>query len=240
MTTGSNRTSDPGASEISADRVYTTGEAARLCHLSQQTIIRCFDSGRLLGFRVPGSRFRRIPGADLIRFIETNAIPALRTATANGSTSLRSRGGSGMPSKAASPQPPPRGSADRLLLITSDGQALAGVQQALRELPRSEFDLHTAATPFEAGLAIGSAAPQVVVLDADMPGLDTRAVLQSAGLRGKSSTPNGCGQRRVLVVGSGLRRDAEEELLSLGASSVHRKPLDSAALHRLLHGGCTR
>src|SRR5512133_2439653 len=41
--------------------VFTTGEAAEICKVSQQTIIRCFDSGRLKGFRVPGSRFRRIP-----------------------------------------------------------------------------------------------------------------------------------------------------------------------------------
>ena len=29
------------------------------------TIIRCFDSGRLRGFRVPGSKFRRIPREEL-------------------------------------------------------------------------------------------------------------------------------------------------------------------------------
>ena len=39
---------------------------ARVCNVSQQTIIRCFDSGRLQGFKVPGSRFRRIPRAELI------------------------------------------------------------------------------------------------------------------------------------------------------------------------------
>ena len=44
--------------------VFTTGEAAKICKVSQQTIIRCFDSGQLKGFRVPGSRFRRIPRED--------------------------------------------------------------------------------------------------------------------------------------------------------------------------------
>ncbi|MCH7596957.1 MAG: helix-turn-helix domain-containing protein, partial [Planctomycetes bacterium] len=42
-------------------QVFTTGEVATVCKVSQQTVIRCFDSGRLKGFRVPGSRFRRIP-----------------------------------------------------------------------------------------------------------------------------------------------------------------------------------
>ena len=34
--------------------VFTTGEAAKICKVSQQTIIRCFDNGQLKGFRVPG------------------------------------------------------------------------------------------------------------------------------------------------------------------------------------------
>lgn len=55
--------------------VYTTGEAAKVCQVSQQTIIRCFDSGALPGFRVPGSRFRRIPRDVLYRFMKENGIP---------------------------------------------------------------------------------------------------------------------------------------------------------------------
>ena len=55
--------------------VFTTGEAAEICKVSQQTIIRCFDSGRLKGFRVPGSRFRRIPRDALIAFMKDNGIP---------------------------------------------------------------------------------------------------------------------------------------------------------------------
>src|SRR5438105_10233465 len=55
--------------------VFTTGEAADVCKVSQQTIIRCFDSGRLKGFRVPGSRFRRIPREALIAFMRDNNIP---------------------------------------------------------------------------------------------------------------------------------------------------------------------
>src|SRR5881396_206586 len=54
--------------------VFTTGEAAEVCKVSQQTIIRCFDSGRLTGFRVPGSKFRRIPRDELIRFMRANSI----------------------------------------------------------------------------------------------------------------------------------------------------------------------
>ena len=46
--------------------VYTTGEVAQICKVSQQTIIRCFDSG---------SRFRRIPRECLIQFMKENGIP---------------------------------------------------------------------------------------------------------------------------------------------------------------------
>jgi excisionase family DNA binding protein len=63
------------ASKWADKQVFTTGEAAELCKVSQQTIIRCFDSGRLNGFRVPGSRFRRIPRHELIRFMMANDIP---------------------------------------------------------------------------------------------------------------------------------------------------------------------
>src|SRR5882757_2287034 len=55
--------------------VFTTGEAAKICKVSQQTIIRCFDSNQLKGFRVPGSRFRRIPRDQLYVFMRDNGIP---------------------------------------------------------------------------------------------------------------------------------------------------------------------
>ncbi len=60
---------------LASKQVFTTGEAAGICKISQQTIIRCFDSSRLSGFRVPGSRFRRIPRDDLIRFMQNNNMP---------------------------------------------------------------------------------------------------------------------------------------------------------------------
>src|ERR1700745_4275031 len=55
--------------------VFSTGEAAQICKGSQQAIIRCFDSGQLKGFRVPGSRFRRIPRDQLFHFMRDNGSP---------------------------------------------------------------------------------------------------------------------------------------------------------------------
>src|SRR5690349_16009953 len=65
----------PPLSPAAPKDVYTTGEAAEICKVSQQTIIRCFDAGRLGGFRVPGSKFRRIPRDALIKFMKDNGIP---------------------------------------------------------------------------------------------------------------------------------------------------------------------
>ena len=58
--------------------IFTTAEASRICGLSQQTIIRLFDSGNLEGFLVPGSRFRRIPRDSLIKFMREHSIPLAR------------------------------------------------------------------------------------------------------------------------------------------------------------------
>lgn len=53
----------------------TIGEAARLCKVSQQTLIRCLESGDLHGFREPRSGFRQIPRRSLISFMTRHGIP---------------------------------------------------------------------------------------------------------------------------------------------------------------------
>lgn len=55
--------------------VLSTGQAAKLCYVSQQTIIRCCDNGSLKSFKVPGSKFRRIRTVDLCAYMEANGIP---------------------------------------------------------------------------------------------------------------------------------------------------------------------
>lgn len=54
---------------------YTSGAAAKICGVSQQTVIRCFDGGLIGGFRVPDSKFRRITREGLFRFMLSNGIP---------------------------------------------------------------------------------------------------------------------------------------------------------------------
>jgi len=55
--------------------VLTTGEAARICRVAPRTVMKWFDSGRLKGYRLPGSNDRRIPVENLIRFLKENGMP---------------------------------------------------------------------------------------------------------------------------------------------------------------------
>lgn len=129
-------------------QIFTTGEAAEVCKVSQQTIIRCFDSGRLQGFRVPGSRFRRIPRGELIRFMRANDIPL-----------------------------DPLGGAERKVLLVDDDPAILSlVQELLRRDDR--YEVRTAATGFEAGLVTEEFRPDLILLDYLLPDLNGAVVCE--------------------------------------------------------------
>jgi excisionase family DNA binding protein len=55
--------------------VLTTGEVAKICNVAPRTVTKWFDSGQLRGYRIPGSRDRRIPTAELIRFMKAHNMP---------------------------------------------------------------------------------------------------------------------------------------------------------------------
>jgi excisionase family DNA binding protein len=55
--------------------VLTTGDVARICHVAPRTVSKWFDSGQLRGYRIPGSRDRRIPVDHLRAFMRTHGIP---------------------------------------------------------------------------------------------------------------------------------------------------------------------
>lgn len=56
-------------------KVYTSGEVAKMCTVAATTVNKWFDSGQLKGFRIPGSRHRRIPRGSLIRFLRNHQFP---------------------------------------------------------------------------------------------------------------------------------------------------------------------
>jgi two-component system, OmpR family, response regulator RpaA len=128
--------------------VFTTGEAAKICKVSQQTIIRCFDSGQLKGFRVPGSRFRRIPRDQLYTFMRDNGIP----------TDALDSG-------------------KRKVLVVDDDEDLVEliVDQLERD---GRFEIRSVNNGFGAGMLIKEFRPDLVVLDVMLPDINGKEVCQ--------------------------------------------------------------
>lgn len=56
-------------------KVFTTGQVAKICKVAPRTVSKWFDSGRLRGYRIPGSQDRRIPRESLIRFLKEHGMP---------------------------------------------------------------------------------------------------------------------------------------------------------------------
>ncbi len=126
--------------------VFTTGEAAKICKVSQQTIIRCFDSGQLKGFRVPGSRFRRIPREQLFIFMRDNGIPT---------DALES--------------------GKRKVLIVDDDQELVELIVDVLERD-GRFETRSVNNGFDAGMMVKEYHPDVIVLDVMLPDINGKEV----------------------------------------------------------------
>ena len=56
-------------------KVFTTGQVAKICKVAPRTVSKWFDSGRLKGYRIPGSQDRRIPREQLIKFLKDYGMP---------------------------------------------------------------------------------------------------------------------------------------------------------------------
>ena len=56
-------------------KVFTTGQVAKICKVAPRTVSKWFDSGRLRGYRIPGSQDRRIPREQLLRFLQEHNMP---------------------------------------------------------------------------------------------------------------------------------------------------------------------
>ena len=128
--------------------VFTTGEAAKICKVSQQTIIRCFDSGQLKGFRVPGSRFRRIPREALYRFMKDNNIPT---------DALES--------------------GRRRILIVDDDQAVVDLISDVLAAD-ARFETRVVNNGFGAGMLAKEYHPDLIVLDVMLPDINGQAVCE--------------------------------------------------------------
>lgn len=126
--------------------VYTTGDVARICKISQQTVIRCFDRGDLQGFRVPGSRFRRIPRRSLLQFMRRHDIPLERLE----------------PGK-------------KRILVVDDDEAIVEMFTELLERD-GRFEVGTASSGFDAGLMCDKFSPLLMLLDFKLPDINGNIV----------------------------------------------------------------
>ena len=61
----------------SRQRVYTTGQVARLCQVAPRTAAKWIDSGLLRGYRIPGSQDRRVTHEALVDFMERSGMSSL-------------------------------------------------------------------------------------------------------------------------------------------------------------------
>ena len=197
---------DEGDAEpLSTKRIFTTGEAAAVCKVSQQTIIRCFDAGRLTGFRVPGSKFRRIPRDELIRFMQTNSIP----------TDVLGVGESA-------------DAKTRVLIVDDDESFVRLAAHAFSDT--STYDVRTATTGYDAGIATESFRPHVMVLDLMLP--DINGVLVCSRLRQRDELKS-C---RVLCVSASDQQSDFDRVMAAGANGYLRKPVTANDLRMRVEG----
>ena len=139
--------------------VFTTFEAAKLCHVSPLSIINWVNAGRLPAFRTPGGH-RRIRREDLARFMRENGIPL--------------------------PEELRDGSGRARVLVVDDEAGIRNVIAESLSHRATPYDVMTAADGFEAGRLVATFRPDVVLLDLRMPGLDGFQVCRT--IKGDSET----------------------------------------------------
>jgi excisionase family DNA binding protein len=126
--------------------VLTTGEVAKICNVAPRTVSKWFDTGVLKGYRIPGSKDRRIPVSQLMRFMKEHGIPF------DGISSGKTR-----------------------ILIVDDEQEIVDVlHKALSE--QANYDVRTATNGFQAGMEADRFKPHVMLLDVHLGEADVRNI----------------------------------------------------------------
>jgi len=127
-------------------RVLTTGQVAKICKVAPRTVSKWFDTGQLRGYRIPGSRDRRIPFEQLVRFMKVYGIPLDELETGQ----------------------------MRVLIVDPETDLTGLIQRALVET--GYYEVRVAESAFEAGALLEQFQPNVLLVDIDLPGLDGRTL----------------------------------------------------------------
>lgn len=126
--------------------VLTTGEVAKICNVAPRTVSKWFDSGSLKGYRIPGSKDRRIPVGQLMKFMKAHGIPM------DGIMSGRTR----------------------VLVVDDEKDIVDVLAKVLTE--QANYEVRTATNGFAAGLECERFKPHVLLLDIHLGEGDSRAV----------------------------------------------------------------
>lgn len=130
--------------------VLTTGEVAKICNVAPRTVSKWFDSGSLKGYRIPGSRDRRIPSSELMKFMRAHGIPL------EGLNSGRTR----------------------VLIVDGEREVVDTLERILTE--QTSYDVRTATSAFKAGMECEKFKPHVLLLDLHLGAdADSRAFAES-------------------------------------------------------------
>jgi excisionase family DNA binding protein len=128
--------------------VLTTGQVAKICNVAPRTVSKWFDSGQLRGYRIPGSKDRRIPLSQLIRFMRVHGIPL------NGLD----------------------GGTVRVMLVDSEEGRNRAISEVLEKDGR--FDVKTAECGFDAGLIAEQFHPHVIFMDIMLEDINPKRICQ--------------------------------------------------------------
>lgn len=128
--------------------ILTTGEVAKICNVAPRTVSKWFDNGTLRGYRIPGSRDRRIPLDQLMRFMKAHGMPMGGIET--GQT--------------------------RLLIIDSDADLGDLLKTVLAE--QAGYEVRSAASGFEAGAAVEQFLPHVILVDTATADINPEAIVR--------------------------------------------------------------
>ncbi len=129
--------------------VLTTGEVAKICNVAPRTVSKWFDSGALKGYRIPGSRDRRIPSGELMKFMRAHGIPL------EGMTSGRTR----------------------VLIVDGEREVVDTLQRILTE--QTSYEIRTATSSFSAGMECEKFKPHVVLMDIHLGDADAKAFVEN-------------------------------------------------------------
>jgi len=129
--------------------IFTTGQVAKICKVAPRTVSKWFDSGRLRGYRIPGSQDRRIPREHLIRFLKEHGMPL-------GELEDEALG--------------------KILLVGAESHVRSGL---LEMMEKDEFKIESAISGFEAGIQAESLHPDCVVVDFAMGRNDALLIAQN-------------------------------------------------------------